>query len=118
MIRVVPNPYYAYSSYENSAIDNRVKITNLPAQCTISIFTLDGTLVRRFERDVIGDNTGGGELNSKESNLDSSLEWDLKNDKNVPIASGMYIVHIDAGPLGEKTVKWFGVMRPIDLDTF
>ena len=118
LIRVVPNPYYAYSSYENSAIDNRIKITNLPNKCTISIFTLDGTLVKRFERDVLADNTGGGELNSKASNLDTSLEWDLKNEKNVPIASGMYIVHIDAGPLGERTVKWFGVMRPIDLDTF
>lgn len=118
MIRVVPNPYYAYSSYENSSLDNRIKITNLPAQCTISIFTLDGTLVRRFNRDVGADNTAGGELNSKTSNLDSSLEWDLKNEKNVPVASGMYIIHIDAGPLGETTVKWFGVMRPIDLDTF
>ena len=75
-------------------------------------------MVRRFERDVLSDNTAGGELNTKSSNLDSSLEWDLKNSKNVPVASGMYIVHIDAGALGEKTVKWFGVMRPIDLDTF
>ncbi len=118
LIRVVPNPYYAYSAYETSSLDNRVKITNLPAKCTISIFTLDGTLVRRFERDVTQDNTSGGELNSKSSNLDTSLDWDLKNEKNVPLASGMYIIHIDAGNLGEKTVKWFGVMRPIDLDTF
>lgn len=118
LIRVVPNPYYAYSAYETSSLDNTVKITNLPAKCTVSIFTLDGTLVRRFERDVTSDNTGGGELNTKSSNLDSSLDWDLKNEKNVPIASGMYIVHIDAGDLGETTVKWFGVMRPIDLDTF
>lgn len=118
LIRVVPNPYYAYSSYETSSLDNRVKITNLPSKCTISIFTLDGTLVRRFQRDVGADNTDGGELNTKTSNLDTSLDWDLKNEKNVPVASGMYIIHIDAGDLGEKTVKWFGVMRPIDLDTF
>lgn len=118
LIRVVPNPYYAYSAYETSSIDNNVKITNLPPQCTVSIFTLDGTLVRRFERDVSTDNTAGGELNAKESNTDTALDWDLKNEKNVPLASGMYIVHIDAGALGEKTIKWFGVMRPIDLDTF
>lgn len=118
LIRVVPNPYYAYSSYETSTLDNRVKITNLPSKCTISIFMLDGTLVRRFERDVTTDNTSGGQLDSKSSNLDTSLDWDLKNEKNVPVASGMYIIHIDAGDLGEKTVKWFGVMRPIDLDTF
>lgn len=118
LIRVVPNPYYAYSSYETSSLDNNVKITNLPAQCVVSIFTLDGTLVRRYERDVTADNTAGGELNSKSDNIDTSIDWDLKNEKNVPLASGMYIVHIDAGSLGVKTVKWFGVMRPIDLDTF
>ncbi|MEZ5014822.1 MAG: hypothetical protein R2794_11070 [Chitinophagales bacterium] len=118
LIRVVPNPYYAYSAYETSPIDNRVKITNLPAKCSVSIFTLDGTLVRRFQRDVSIDNTSGGELNSKSGNLDTSIDWDLKNNKNVPLASGMYIIHIDAGELGEKTIKWFGVMRPIDLDTF
>lgn len=118
LIRVVPNPYYAYSAYETSTLDNKVKIINLPSKCTISIFMLDGTLVRRFERDVTIDNTGGGQLDSKSTNLDTSLDWDLKNEKNVPVASGMYIIHIDAGDLGEKTVKWFGVMRPIDLDTF
>jgi len=118
LIRVVPNPYYAYSAYETSSLDNAVKITNLPSKCTISIFTLDGTLIRRFERDVTADNTSGGSLNSKTNNLDSSIDWDLKNEKNVPVASGMYIIHIDAGELGETTIKWFGVMRPIDLDTF
>ena len=29
-VNVVPNPYYAYSSYERSEFDNTVKITNLP----------------------------------------------------------------------------------------
>ena len=51
-------------------------------------------------------------------NLDSSLDWDLKNSKGVPIASGIYIVHIAAEGIGERTIKWFGVIRPIDLDTF
>jgi len=42
----------------------------------------------------------------------------LLNQQRIPIASGMYIIHVDAGALGEKVVKWFGVMRPVDLDTF
>jgi len=25
---------------------------------------------------------------------------------------------VDAPGIGEKTVKWFGVLRPVDLDTF
>jgi len=46
------------------------------------------------------------------------IEWDLKNDRNVPIAGGVHIVHIDAPGVGEKVIKWFAVMRPVDLDNF
>jgi hypothetical protein len=46
------------------------------------------------------------------------LDWDLLNQNKVPIASGSYIIHVDAPGIGEKTVKWFGVLRPVDLDTF
>ena len=101
-IRVVPNPYYGFSSYETSQIDNIVKITNLPEICTISIFTPSGTLIRQYRKD----------------NSMTYLEWDLKNAYNVPIASGVYIIHIDAGDLGEKIVKWFGALRPVDLNSF
>lgn len=102
LINIVPNPYYAYSSYERNQIDTRVKITNLPQRATISIFTLNGTLIRRFKKD----------------DPLTSLDWDLKNQSNIPIASGLYIIHIDVPGVGEKVLKWFGVMRPIDLDTF
>ena len=102
LINIVPNPYYAYSAYESSALDTRVKITNLPPKCEISIYTLDGTLVRRIKKD---------------DDL-TYVDWNLKNQVNVPIASGLYIIHIDAGELGEKVLKWFGVMRTQDLDTF
>jgi hypothetical protein len=35
----------------------------------------------------------------------------------------MYIIHVEAkdndgNVYGEKILKWFGVMRPVDLDTF
>ena len=103
MINVVPNPYYAYSKYETSKIDNRVKITNLPMECTVSIYNLNGALVRQYVR--ANDPT-------------TSLDWDLKNHKNVPIAGGVYIIHVDVPEVGEKILKWFGVMRPIDLDNF
>lgn len=102
IINIVPNPYYAFSSYERNQIDTRVKITNLPQRATISIFTLNGTLIRRFKKD----------------DPLTSLDWDLKNQANIPIASGLYIIHIDVPGVGEKVLKWFGVMRPIDLDTF
>lgn len=101
-INVVPNPYYAFSQYETSKLDNRIKITNLPEVCTIRIYNLQGTLVRQF---------------SKADPL-TSVDWDLKNERNVPIAGGVYIIHVDVPNVGDKTLKWFGIMRPTDLDNF
>lgn len=118
-IRVVPNPYYAYSKYEVNRVDNRVRITNLPTVCTIKIFTMNGTLVRTFKRDVTGQEDEVITTNDiRQSKRLSYLDWDLKNQYGIPIASGLYIVHIDAGELGEKILKWFGVMRPLDLQNY
>lgn len=101
-IKVVPNPYYGSSGYEDGQLDNIVKITNLPERCEINIFMPNGTLIRNISKD----------------NKLTFVEWDLKNDFNVPIASGIYMIHIDAGPIGQKVVKWMGSLRPVDLNAF
>jgi hypothetical protein len=77
---------------------------------------VNGILVKRFSRDVAGDNSAGTSITGK--NFETSQDWDLRNHKNVPIASGLYLIHIEAPGIGERTLKWFGVMRPIDLDAF
>ncbi|TVR79571.1 MAG: hypothetical protein EA412_06185 [Chitinophagaceae bacterium] len=115
-IRVVPNPYYAYSAYETSQLDNRVKITNLPSNATVSIYSIDGKLIRRFQR-AIAENVSDG-TPVEVVNLDNSLDWDLRNHQNIQISSGVYIIHINAPGIGERSIRWFGVLRPIDLDTF
>jgi hypothetical protein len=101
-INVVPNPYYAYSAYETGKLDNRVKVTNLPEVCTVSIYNLTGTLIRQYQK----------------ADPLTSLDWDLKNQVNVPIAGGVYIIHVEIPGVGEKILKWFGVLRPTDLDNF
>ncbi|MGR6088302.1 MAG: hypothetical protein ACU4F9_09000 [Arcticibacter sp.] len=117
-INVVPNPYYAFSAYEVNQLDNRIKIVNLPAKCTVSIFTVGGTLVRKYDRDVPVDNSDGQVYSTSIPNREISLDWDLKNFKGIPVASGVYLIHVDAPGLGTKTIKWFGMTRPLDLDTF
>jgi hypothetical protein len=123
-IRIVPNPYLSISGYENSQIDNRVKIVNIPSQCVVSIFNLAGSLVRQFNFDQTSTRpyaaNAGGELvvNNRGTNYQTFLEWDLKNQLGLPIASGVYIVHVRSEKYGDKIIKWFGVLRPIDLDTF
>ncbi|OFY62974.1 MAG: hypothetical protein A3H98_01770 [Bacteroidetes bacterium RIFCSPLOWO2_02_FULL_36_8] len=106
LIRVVPNPYLAYSAYEKRALDNAVRVTNLPvSKTTISIYTISGTLIRQIVLDAD---------RIKETGL-TFWEWDLKNQYNIPVASGAYVIHIDAGEIGEKVVKFFAVTRPMDF---
>ncbi len=102
LIRVVPNPYYGNTYYEHSQLDNYVKITNLPESCVVSIYNANGGLVRQYNKD----------------SKDTFVQWDLKNTYGITIASGVYIVHINAPGVGEKIVKWFGALRPIDLNNF
>ena len=120
LINVVPNPYYAYSTYESSRIDNRIRITNLPNKCKIRIYTLNGTLVRTFDRDVSGQEDVLLK-NDADFNYMKRLpyqDWDLKNQNGITVASGLYIIHVDVPGVGEKILKWFGVMRPLDLQNY
>ncbi len=101
-VRVVPNPYYAFSEYERSPVQSIVKITNLPRRCNIKIFNLSGTMVRSYTK-----------------NSDSPEQiWDLKNHAGVPIASGAYLIHVDGFELGETIVKLFTVMPQMDLNSY
>jgi hypothetical protein len=103
IINVVPNPYYGFSFYETSQLDNRIKIVNLPDKCTISIYAVNGSLVRQFKKD---------------DNTITSVDWDLKNHAGIPISGGVYIIHVKAEGIGEKVIKWFGALRPTDLNSF
>lgn len=104
LIKVVPNPYYAYSKYENNALVHKVKIANVPDKCVVTIYTVNGTKIRQFKKDDA---------------TTTSIDWDLTNHANTPIASGMYIIHIkDNTSGGEKTVKFYCAMRQVDLNTF
>jgi hypothetical protein len=103
LISVVPNPYYAYSKYELVPLDNRVKITNLPEKCTVSIYNISGTLIRKFTKD----------------DPITYIDWDLKNQAGIPIAGGIYLVHVkDEISKEERIVKWFGSLRIEDFKQF
>ncbi len=102
-IHAVPNPYYGYVGYEINRLDTRVRIINLPRRATVNVYSLDGSLISRIEKD--------------NPNV-SYVDWNLRNTKGLPIASGMYLIHVQAEGIGEKVIRWFGAMRPLDITTY
>ena len=102
-IYAVPNPYYGYSGYEANRFSTDVRIINLPAQVNINIYTLDGSLIRTL---------------TKNDPSTSYIDWDIRNSAGLPIASGMYLIDVQAYGIGETVIKWFGATRPIDVTTY
>ncbi|MBI5403690.1 MAG: hypothetical protein HY959_09835 [Ignavibacteriae bacterium] len=93
-IRVVPNPYYGFSTLDRSVSDKFVTFRNLPLNCTIKIYTLNGDLIRTLVKTATGSST-----------TSSTIEWNLQNLENTPVASGVYIAFIDAPGIGTKVLK-------------
>lgn len=104
-IKVVPNPYFGFSQYEVGSLSNVVKITNAPAKCVVTIYSIDGKFIRQYKRD---------ETYSSYNQITPAIEWDMKNNKGIPVASGVYLINIAAEGMGDRTVKWFGVQRQFD----
>jgi hypothetical protein len=124
LIKIVPNPYLGYSTYETGASSVDIKVTNLPNVCTITIYTLDGTIIRVLSQ-ALGINPTTNTLAETSAGTDigttiaiNSIDWDMTNTAGVPVASGIYLFHIEAPGIGQKTLKWFGVQRPADISDF
>jgi len=114
----------SYSAYETEQNSNKVKVTNLPNKCTVTIYSLDGTIIRKLSRAIDVDPATNKRIEISDGgtvsdiNIDNSLEWDLKNDKGITISSGTYLFHIEAPGIGQRTLKWFGAVRPADTSNF
>jgi hypothetical protein len=100
LINVVPNPYNAYSEYEQNKLDTRVKIINLPEVCTVKIYNSQGKLIKTYKKD----------------NPITYQDWNLTNNQNIPVASGVYLIHVDVPGVGERIIKSFVAMRTVDLE--
>ncbi|NQT25150.1 hypothetical protein HQ585_07340 [candidate division KSB1 bacterium] len=94
-IRVVPNPYIATVSWEpkNTYRSGRgpreIHFINLPQKCTIRIYDVNGTQVDKLEHESLLEN--GTEI------------WDVLSSENLDISYGIYVYHIDAPDIGQKT---------------
>lgn len=104
-IKAFPNPYYGGQSLETDPFARFIYFSHLPSKCDIYIYTLNGVLVRKLNRE-----------NSDPNN--SLMQWDLLNSSSIPVASGMYIVYVDAGSLGTTTLK-IAIFSPTErIQTF
>jgi len=88
LINVFPNPYLGFNVQETSRISKFVTFSHLPRKATIRIYTLGAMLLKTIVKED-----------------DSQFAtWDLRNQSNLPVASGIYIAHIDLPDLGTAKI--------------
>jgi len=94
-IRVVPNPYIATvswepkSTYRSGRGPREIHFINLPKKCTIRIYNVAGILVDIIEHEA--------------SNENGTAVWDVLSKENLDVSYGVYLYHVDAPNVGQKT---------------
>lgn len=98
-VNVFPNPLFGINdgvSHTGGKFDEPyVTFNNLPKEVSIGIYTLSGILVRTLTK----------------SDATSLLRWDLQNEDDLRVASGMYIALINNPKFGDKVLK-FAIIMP------
>ncbi|MFQ5632195.1 MAG: hypothetical protein ACE5I1_25780, partial [bacterium] len=100
---VEPNPYIERSGFEDFQLPDDVAIgtfrvidvVNVPSQCTIRVFTVDGDLVARIDHD---------------NPSSSRARWNLLTRNTRPVASGIYIYVVETSN-GERQMGRFVVVK-------
>lgn len=99
-INVFPNPYYGFHYRETSPDNKYVTFNHLPDNAVIRIFDLSGVLVK-----TINHVSTSGQFDT----------WNLQNNDNYPVASGIYIVYIDMPDLGTTKILKLAVIQEQQL---
>ena len=94
-IKVVPNPYISRSNFNENKYVHKIRFTNLPAICTISIFTVSGEQVFTLNH---------------QSEMDGNEWWDLRTINNQEIAPGLYVYVVQAEGMDDFIGK-FAIVR-------
>ena len=80
-VKVFPNPFKEVSGFPTSGTENFIVFSNLPAPCTIKIFTTSGELLRTLEHE----------------NLNSGEEvWDQLTDSRQRTSPGIYFYTVES----------------------
>lgn len=109
-VNVFPNPLFGYNTlsnyYSNTPDEPFVTFTNLPEEVTVKIYALSGTLLRTLTTD------------DKDSPTSPFLRWNLQNESELRVASGMYLAIVSSPKYGERVLKFAIIMPQKQIQRF
>ncbi len=97
-VAVVPNPYIGAARWEPQRLtasgrgERRIYFIHLPQEADIRIYSMSGDHVITLEH--------------RSELLDGKEPWDMKSKGGLSVAPGVYIYHVEAPGIGEKTGRF------------
>ncbi len=88
-ITIFPNPYFGSSSLEAGGTERIVRLTNLPQNVIVRIYSLAGVFIKRIDKETPS----------------PWLDWDLRNEEGSLVGSGIYLLYLDMPGIGTKILK-------------
>ncbi|MBW8034912.1 MAG: hypothetical protein FVQ79_04550 [Planctomycetes bacterium] len=104
-VRVYPNPFKQHSQLLSPGEDYRIEFVNIPAICTIRIYTLAADLVVTIEHDDGSGDVSWGSKVFGDYQVNQYLQF---------VAPGIYLYHIEShveGHKGESKVGKFVIIK-------
>jgi hypothetical protein len=117
-VGVYPNPYKTAAAWDGTTSrTQKLYFTNLPAKCTINIYTSNGDLVATLSHDAStyqGEDSKWYEAYGSEGKMVFSggeHAWDLLSTSKTNIAMGVYLFTVKDTKTGNIEVGKFAVMK-------
>ncbi len=79
LVNVFPNPYLGFNAFEQNRFQRFVTFSHLPQKAVVRIFNLAGVMVKKLQKD----------------DASQFMTWNVQNEGGLPVASGIYIAHIE-----------------------
>jgi hypothetical protein len=102
VVKVVPNPYLVRAGWDLDNDYQRVQFINLPTECTITIYTIAGDLVKTIPH--VQPYRSGFEKTTR-----GTAYWNLQTENSQKVSTGVYVFRVTS-PYGE-VVGRFAIVR-------
>ena len=106
-VRVIPNPYMVSSPFNESQTTRKLRFTNLPENCKITIYTISGEEVVSFRSNEDNMHADCEDITS------GSCYWDMRTINNQEVAPGLYLFSVEdlSNSKGKKFIGKFAIVK-------
>ena len=95
------------SSYNETEYSRKLRFTNLPENCKVTIYTITGEKVVSFSKPGNNDHADCG------NDVSGSCYWNMRTINNQEIAPGLYVFSVEdlSDDKGRKFIGKFAVVK-------